>query len=60
MVKVGKSNDVTKHRSVWVNARGIMFEINSAEIPGTKFFTQRACRVARHSTLNYDVAASAV
>src|SRR6266567_3631006 len=39
MIKVGKSNDVAKHGAIWINARGIMLEINSAQISGTKFFT---------------------
>src|SRR5438552_9598686 len=43
MVEVGESNDMAKHRAVWVNASGVVLEINSTQISGTKFFTQRAC-----------------
>src|SRR5207244_11614982 len=58
MIKVGKSNDVAKHGAIWINARGIMLEINSAQISGTKFFTQRVCGVLGHFALNHDVTAS--
>src|SRR5260370_33369608 len=42
MVEVGESDDMAKHRGVWVNASGVVLEINSAQISGTKFFTQHA------------------
>jgi hypothetical protein len=57
VVKVGKSNHVTKHRTIWVDARGVMLEINSAQIAGTKFFTQRVCGAFGHFALDYDVTA---
>src|SRR5882762_10497991 len=57
MVEVGESNDMAKHRPVWVNASGVVLEVNSAQISATKFFTQHACLRFRHFTLDDDVAA---
>src|SRR6184192_2233355 len=57
MVEVGESNDMAKHRAVWVDTSGIMLEIDSAQISGTKFFTQSACLCLGYFTRNYDVAA---
>src|SRR6266480_4669044 len=60
VIKVGKSNDVTKHRTIWVDARGIVLEINSAQIADTKFVTQRVCGVFGYFALDHDVTAPAV
>ena len=60
MIEVGKSNHMAKHGAIRINPRGVMLEINSVQIAGTKFFTQRGCGVRRHVTLNDDVTAPAV
>src|SRR6266481_1586194 len=57
MVEVGESNDMAKHGAVWVDASGVMLEINSAQISGTKFFAQCARLRLGHFTLDDDVAA---
>src|SRR6266508_5976444 len=57
MVEVGESNDVAKHRAIWVNPSGIVLEINSTQISSAKFFAQRACLRLGHFTLDDDVAA---
>ena len=59
MIEVGESNDVAKHRTIWVNAGSIVLEIDSTQISGTKFFTQRASLRLGHFTLDDDVAALA-
>src|SRR4029077_840531 len=60
MIKIGKPNNVTEHGAIWVNSRGIMLEINSAQIGGAKFFTQRVCCVLGYFALDHDVTAIAV
>src|SRR5438093_12096491 len=60
VIKVGKSNNVTKHRAIRVDARGVMLEINSAQIAGTKSFTQDLCGVFGHFPLDHDVTAPTV
>ncbi len=68
MFEIGKSDDVAKHRAVWVNASGIVFEINSTQILRAKFFpraracasgTSRLMTMYRRSLLNFS-ATSAV
>src|SRR4030095_7957050 len=56
-VEVGESKDVTKHRAVWVNAGGVVLEINSAQVGGAKFLAQRACLRLGHFALDDDVTA---
>src|SRR4029077_353348 len=60
MVEVGESNDMAKHRGAWVNASGIMLEIDSAQICSTKFLTQCACLRLGHFALDDYVAAFTV
>ena len=60
MIKIGKSDDMTKHGSIWVYARGVVLEINSTQVADAKFFTQRICSGCRHFSLDYDVTAFAV
>src|SRR4029077_8132489 len=60
MVEVGESNDMAKHRAIRVNPSGVVLEIDSTEISGTKFFPQRPCLGLGHFTLNDDISALAV
>src|SRR6516165_9643602 len=55
MIKVGKSDDMTKHGSIRVDALGVVLEINSAQIAGSKFLTQRVCSGRRHFPLDHDI-----
>ena len=60
MIKVGESDDMTKHGAIWVDARGIVLEINSAQIASAKFLTQRGCSGRGHFPLDHNVTAFAV
>src|SRR5437870_7034147 len=60
VIEVGKPDHMAKHRSIWVHARGVMLEINSPQIAGAKFFTQRVREDFGHFALDHDVAAPAV
>src|SRR5262245_51611642 len=60
MIEICKPNHVAKHRAVGVNARGVVLEIDSAEIAGAEFFTQRGCSCRGYFVLDDDVAAIAV
>src|SRR5262249_40433651 len=42
MVEIGESKHVAKHRAVWVNAGGVMLEIDPPQVGGAKFLAQRA------------------
>ena len=55
MFEVGESDDVAKHGAIWVNPRGIMFEINSTQVSGAKFLAQRARQRPRYFTLDHNV-----
>src|SRR5438128_476001 len=55
MFEVGESDDMAKHGAIRVDARGIVFEINSMQISDAKFFAQRTCQRFRHFTLDHDV-----
>src|SRR5437870_12974157 len=41
MFEVGESDDVTKHRAIRVNTRGVMLEMNSTQTSDAEFFAQR-------------------
>src|SRR5262245_4435580 len=60
MIEICKSNYVAKHRAVGVDARGVVLEVDSAEIAGAEFFTQRVCSRRGYFALDDDVAAIAV
>src|SRR5204862_2707768 len=60
VIKIRKPNDVAKHRAVGVDARGVVLEIDSAQIAGTEFFTQRICSRRGYLAFEDDVAATAV
>src|ERR1041384_8828406 len=60
VIKVGKSYDMTKHGPIRVDARGVVLEINSAQLVRSKFLAQRVCSHRRHFSLDHNVTAFAV
>src|SRR6266403_2862414 len=60
MFEICESDDVTKHGAIRINTRGVMFEINPAQISGAKFCAQRGGQRFRHFALDHDISAPAV
>ena len=60
MFEICESDDVTKHGAIRINTRGVMLEINPAQISGAKFCPQRAGQRFRHFALDHNVSALAV
>ena len=60
MIEVSESNDVAKHQAIWVDARRIVLEVNTAQITGAKFFAQSVCRRLWYLAFDHDVTAIAV
>jgi hypothetical protein len=60
VIEIRKPNHVAKHRAVGIDARGVVLEVDSAQIAGAEFFTQRICSRRGYLALDDDVAATAV
>src|SRR5262252_4609466 len=60
MIEICKANYVAKHRAVGVDARGIVLEVDSAQIAGAEFFAQRVCLRRGYFALDDDVGATAI
>ena len=43
MIEIREPDHVAKHRAVGIDARGVVLEVNAAQICRAKFFTQRVC-----------------
>src|SRR5260370_1498716 len=60
MFEVCEPDDVTKHGAIRINTRGVMFEINPAQISGAEFCAQSAGQRFGHFTLDHDISTLAV
>ena len=60
MIEIRKPNHVAKHRAVGVDARGVVLKVDSAQIAGVEFFTQRIYSRRGYLALDDDVATIAV
>src|SRR5262245_41430927 len=60
MLEIRKPDDVAEHRAIRVDSRGVVLEVNSAQIASAEFITQRTCARRRYLALNHHIAASAV
>ena len=60
MFEIGESDHMTEHGTIWINPRGVVFQIDAAQILAAQFFAQRIGHYLRHLAFDHDVTAITV